>query len=141
MAQRSSLQIPLSFWWLFLFGFLPACASLLSPSPDPEAGVLSKIGATCTVINPQGTVVQQPVARRETEEVRSEECPIPAGEHVKIVGIGTGTTTRQVFGLGETHCYGEVPAHDLGQCKGGKVVRQRSPRIRTGGTDPDSHSG
>ena len=128
MAQQSSLPISLSFWWLFLFGFLPACASLLSSSPDPGVGMLSNIGATCTVTNPQGTVVHRPVARFDTEAARSHECPMPAGEQVKIVGIGTGTTTRQVFGLGETHCYGEVPANDLGQCTGGKVVRQRSTR-------------
>jgi len=126
MAQRSSPQIPLSFWRLFLFGFLPACASLLNPNPDPGAGMLSNIGATCTVTNPQGTVVHQPVARFDTEAARSQECSIPAGEQVKVMGIGTGTTTRQVIGLGETHCYGEVPANDLGQCSGGKVVRQRS---------------
>src|SRR6267143_1512899 len=101
MAQQSSLQPPLSFWWLFLFGFLPACASLLSPRPDPGAGVLSNMGATCTVTNPQGTVVHKPVARFDTEAARSHECPMPAGEQVKIMGIGTGTTTRQVFGLGE----------------------------------------
>ena len=126
MAQQSSLPISLSFWWLFLFGFLPACASLLSPSPDPGAGMLSNMGATCTVTNPQGTVVHQPVARFDTEAARSHECPMPAGEQVKIMGVGTGITTRQVFGLGEAHCYGEVPANDLGQCTGGKVVRQRS---------------
>jgi hypothetical protein len=126
MAQRSSPQIPLSFWRLLLLGFLPACASLLSPSPDPGAGVLSNMGATCTVTNPQGTVVHRPVARLDTEAARSQACPIPAGEQVKVMGIGTGTTTRQVIGLGETHCYGEVPANDLGQCSGGRVVRQRS---------------
>src|SRR2546426_9355123 len=104
MAQRSSLPISLSFWWLLLFGFLPACASLLSPSPDPGAGMLSNMGATCTVTNPQGTVVHRPVARFDTEAARSQECPLPAREQVKGMGVGTSTNTRQGIRPGEAHC-------------------------------------
>src|SRR2546426_12336330 len=100
MAQRSSLPISLSFWWLLLFGFLPACASLLSPSPDPGAGMLSNMGATCTVTNPQGPVVPRPAARFATEGARSQESALPPGEPVKAMGTGTRTTADPGNGLG-----------------------------------------
>ena len=139
MAHPFAPQTPLLLVGLFLLGFLPACASLLRPSPDPGAGVLSNLKAICTVTNPQGTVAHRAVTQVGTEEtwygaqvptrqvVGSEECPIPAGEEVQIVGIGDAT--REVVGLGATHCYGAVPTDDLGRCHGGKQVQ---PGVRHG---------
>jgi hypothetical protein len=130
LAPPFAPQTPLLLVGLFLLGFLPACASLLGPSPDAGAGVLSNLDAICTVTNPQGTVAQRSVTQVGTEEtwfgaqvptgqvVGREECPIPAGEQVKIVGLGTAT--REVVGLGEPHCYGAVPTADLGHCRGAR---------------------
>jgi hypothetical protein len=141
-AQTSAPQTPLLLVGLVLLGMLPACASLQGASPEAGAGVFSNVGAICTVTNPQGTVVQQAVMQVGREEksmgapiptsqgAAREECPLPAGSQVSIVGIGTGT--REVLGLGAVHCYGTVRADDLGHCNGGTAGPARLGRHRLG---------
>jgi hypothetical protein len=140
MAQTSSPQTPRLLVWLFLLGCLPACASLLGPSPDAGAGEFSNIAAICAVINPQGTMAHRSLMQFGTEKtwfgtqvptsqvVSREECHLPAGEQVKIIAVGNAT--REVEGLGEAHCYGTVPSADIGHCSGGKRVQPRSGRHR-----------
>src|SRR5262245_4771953 len=134
-APTAARQRTLQLVGLVLIGVLPACVSLRGASPEVGAGVLSNVGAICTVTNPQGTVVPQagmPVGS-EAKSMGAPvplsqgggrgECPLPAGSQVRIVGIGTGT--REVLGLGEAHCYGTVRADDLGHCSGGTAGHAR----------------
>jgi hypothetical protein len=137
---------PSSAWTLLLWGWLllllsavPACF-LVSSSPDPGAGEFSNLEATCTVTNPHGTVAHHSLLQYGAEqtwfgaqvptsqEVGKQECSIPAGEQVKVVGVGGAT--REVIGLGEAQCYGTVPTADLGQCSGSKAPKARSGRHR-----------
>src|SRR5262249_19890588 len=60
-----------------------------------------------------------------------------------------GDATREVVGLGATHCYGAVPTDDLGRCHGGKQVqaggrhgaRRRRESAGRGQAQPDTSPG
>src|SRR5262245_4161795 len=74
-APTAARQTTLQLVGLVLLGVLPACVALQGASPEAGAGVLSNVGAICTVTNPQGTVMQQAVMQVDREE-KSMGAPI-----------------------------------------------------------------